>query len=120
MSLAFSPDAKTLAFTRSGQTITLVETATGKEIGKLTKEQMVGEYLGFFQRRHQALLEFQLFGGFSFPSYASKVMEWDIATRKFLRTCAMPYALGEYPISLSPDGNTLVMGSGGPTFLRLE
>jgi WD40 repeat protein len=107
--VAFSRDGKTLALAGSAfgnNAITLVEAATGKEIGTLAKDK---------EGSNLSSLVFAKDGTKLYATNQSVLMEWDIASGKLLRQCATPYATG---ISLSPDGNTLVV-AGSLEFLDL-
>ena len=85
ISVAFSPDGKTLGiYQRHRRAITLVEAATGKEIGTLARSM---------ERTDLWSLVFAKDGTKLYRSYDGSqtaqhgLMEWDIASRKFLREC---------------------------------
>jgi WD40 repeat protein len=125
LSLAVSPDSKTVAFT-TGSSIMLAETGTGKEIGKLNPtKDAAGAMPGFLE------VSSVIFSNDGSKLYAAGnglyaagngdrgIMEWDLATRKLVRrSVGVPgdtnpfLANGE--ISLSPDGKMLVKSGRGP------
>jgi WD40 repeat protein len=125
LALAFSPDSKTLAFT-SGPTITLADTAKGKEIGKLSAGKGTEKEGGGVPYLEMASVAFGKDGTKVYATaYGNRgVMEWDVASRKLVREGPrpggeiQPFAISG-DLSLSPDGNTAVVTGPGPQFFDL-
>jgi RNA polymerase sigma factor (sigma-70 family) len=118
LSLAFSPDSKTLAWT-TGEAVTLVQAATGKATGKMTTGKGFSKS-GLMPSRGMV---FSNDGSKLYASRGLGLVEWDVATCKELRQHEQPSGSGggsdQMSMALSPDGNTLVMTGTGPQFFDL-
>jgi RNA polymerase sigma factor (sigma-70 family) len=118
---AFSPNGKTLAVWTNSWTeksITLLETSTGKKVGKLIDQEWFATFkpLVTLDEREGAMI-FSHDGTKLYEGGATqwgKVREWDVNTEKIIRQANAPLAIGT-SCALSPDGNSLLFShSNGP------
>jgi RNA polymerase sigma factor (sigma-70 family) len=113
--VAFSPDGKALAVATVAD-VKLVDASSGKEIRPLGGPPIAGPgglKNPVFSNDGKKL--YALSGG-------ARLREWDVATGKVLREC--PSTLRAFAqsgfLSLSPDGNALVLTGPGPQFYDLS
>jgi RNA polymerase sigma factor (sigma-70 family) len=128
--LAFSRDGKWLALSvpteKKDPGVVLVDPATGKQVGKLTRPQPrfktgANTTKGGTTTDGMPGLVFDKAGKRLYASvYGGELFEWDVATRKLLRQYFSAQGGPPNGVALSPDGNFLARTGAGPPLLDLR
>jgi RNA polymerase sigma factor (sigma-70 family) len=120
--LVFSPDGKMFAFTSGGNTITVLEAATGKELSKWQDDSLGEVQPLVFSKDGQKLYagsgRLNRFGNESAPR-SRGIREWDVATGKLSREGPSGWGVVG-AMALSPDGSSLVTTGRGLPFFDLK